>query len=37
MAAAELKWLTGVIDELRSGSLTWSGEGLREASKAFLP
>lgn len=37
MNAAELKWLEGVINELRSGTLTWSGEELRDASKAFLP
>ncbi len=37
LTAAELKWLEGVIEELHSGALTWSGEELREAAKAFVP
>lgn len=37
MTAAELTWLNGVIAELRSGALRWTGEELREAAKAFLP
>jgi len=37
MTAAELKWVSGVIDHLRSGALTWSGEELAEAAKSFLP
>ena len=34
--AAELNWVSGVIDELRSGALTWSGQELRDAATAFL-
>jgi DNA-binding PadR family transcriptional regulator len=34
--AAELNWVTGVIDELRSGALTWDGQELRDAATAFL-
>ena len=34
--AAELSWVDGVIDELRSGALTWSGEELVEAAQRFL-
>jgi len=33
---AELRWVSGVVDELRSGALTWSGEELAEAAQAFL-
>jgi len=36
ITAAELNWVAGVIDELRSGALTWSGEELAEAAQAFL-
>ena len=35
--AAELGWVSGVIDDLRTGALTWSEEELAEASQAFLP
>jgi DNA-binding PadR family transcriptional regulator len=35
-AAAELTWLNGVIDELRSGVLTWSEEELAAAARASL-
>jgi DNA-binding PadR family transcriptional regulator len=34
--AAELNWVTGVIDELRSGALTWDGQELRAAAMASL-
>jgi hypothetical protein len=33
---AELDWLCCVIDELGSGSLSWSFEELTEAAKQFL-
>jgi DNA-binding PadR family transcriptional regulator len=33
---AELNWVCAVIDELRSGSLTWNYEELAEAAKSFL-
>ena len=33
--AAELSWVCGVVDELRSGALTWSEEELVEAAKSF--
>ena len=36
MIESELKWVCGVIDELRSGSLTWNYEELAEAAKSFL-
>ena len=34
---AELAWLRGVIDDLRSERLTWSEEWLREIGAAFNP
>jgi hypothetical protein len=37
VTAAELGWVRGVVDDLRSSALTWSGEELAEASKGFLP
>jgi DNA-binding PadR family transcriptional regulator len=36
MTKAELDWLCNVIDELRSGTLSWSYEELAEAAKQFL-
>lgn len=36
MAQAELDWVRGVIDELRSGNLSWTEEELTEAARAFL-
>ncbi len=36
MMQAELDWLCSVIDELRSGKLTWSYEELAEAAKQSL-
>ncbi len=36
MTLAELDWLCSVIDELRSGTLSWSHEQLAEAAKQFL-
>ena len=36
VAAAELNWVCGIIDELRSGALTWSEEELMAAAKSFL-
>jgi DNA-binding PadR family transcriptional regulator len=36
MTAAELHWVQGVVDELRSGALTWNLEEITEASKAYL-
>jgi DNA-binding PadR family transcriptional regulator len=36
MTQAELDWLCSVIDELRSGTLSWSYEELAEAAKQFL-
>jgi DNA-binding PadR family transcriptional regulator len=37
VTAAELGWVSGVVDDLRSSALTWSGEELAETSRAFLP
>jgi DNA-binding PadR family transcriptional regulator len=34
---AELRWLRGVIDDLRAGRLTWSEQWLREVAERFLP
>jgi DNA-binding PadR family transcriptional regulator len=34
--AAELTWLRKVIDDLRSGALSWSGQELAEAAESFL-
>ena len=36
VTAAELAWLTGVLDDLRSGSLAWSGEDF-DPAKYELP
>ncbi len=33
IVSAELGWLTGVIDDLRSGALTWSQEMLAEVAR----
>lgn len=35
--AAELGWVSGAVEDLRTGALTWSGEELVEAMKSFLP
>jgi DNA-binding PadR family transcriptional regulator len=37
LLAAELGWVNGVIEDLRSGRLTWSEEWLRELASQFLP
>ena len=37
MLKAELRWVRGVIDDLRNGELTWSERSLREVAAAFLP
>jgi DNA-binding PadR family transcriptional regulator len=36
IAATELRWLDGIVDELRSGALTWTEAELAEAASAFL-
>jgi DNA-binding PadR family transcriptional regulator len=36
MTAAELSWVRGIIDELRSGALAWSEQELIEAAQSFL-
>ncbi len=36
MTQAELDWLCSVVDELRSGTLSWSYEELAEAAKQSL-
>ncbi len=36
MTKAELDWLCSVIDELRSGTISWSYEELVEAAKQSL-
>ena len=37
VTAAELNWLSGVVDDLRTGALTWSYEELAALAKSFLP
>jgi DNA-binding PadR family transcriptional regulator len=37
MLRAERDWLLGVIEDLKTGRLTWSEEWLREIAEAFLP
>lgn len=37
MLEAEISWVRGVIDDLRTGRLTWSQEWLREVAARFLP
>ncbi len=37
MTLAELDWVNRIVEELRSGTLSWSEEELVEAVKAFLP
>jgi DNA-binding PadR family transcriptional regulator len=37
VTAAEVKWVDGVVGQIRAGGLSWSGEELAEAAKAFLP
>jgi DNA-binding PadR family transcriptional regulator len=34
---AELDWLLGVIEDMKTGRLTWSEGWLREIAEAFLP
>jgi DNA-binding PadR family transcriptional regulator len=34
---AQLRWVRGVIEDLRSGQLDWSEEWLRETAARFLP
>ena len=35
MIRAELSWLAGVVDDLRTGALTW-GEEIAELAKASM-
>ena len=37
VTAAEVSWVSGVVEDLRKGTLTWSYEELTEAVKAFQP
>jgi len=37
LAAAELQWLEGIVDDLRSGALTWSYEQLSAMAQSYLP
>jgi DNA-binding PadR family transcriptional regulator len=37
MMAAELMWLGELLDDLRKGALSWSGEELARTSQQFLP
>jgi len=35
--AAELTWVRGVVDDLRTGALAWSQEELAGMARSFLP
>lgn len=37
VTAAEVSWVSGVIEDLRKGTLTWTYEELAETVKAFQP
>jgi DNA-binding PadR family transcriptional regulator len=37
VARAELDWVTGIVDELRTGDLTWSHDEIPELASQFLP
>jgi DNA-binding PadR family transcriptional regulator len=37
VTSAELDWVSGVIDDLRGGRLTWSNQQLAEVAKQFPP
>jgi DNA-binding PadR family transcriptional regulator len=37
VTAAELTWVSGVLDDLRTGALTWSEEELAAMAASFLP
>ncbi len=37
VAAAELIWVHGVVEEIRTGRLNWRGEELAELAKQFVP
>lgn len=37
VTAAEVSWVSGVVEDLRKGTLTWSYEELTETVKAFQP
>jgi hypothetical protein len=37
VATAEVTWVSGVIDDLRNGSLSWSFEEIVELAQHFLP
>jgi len=37
VTSAELEWVSGVLEDLRSGELTWSYEELAELVRHFLP
>jgi hypothetical protein len=37
IAAAELKWVNGVVDDLRAGRLGWKLEDFADIAKNFTP
>jgi len=37
VVAAELEWVDGIVDDLRSGRLTWNYEEFAEIAKRFTP
>ena len=37
VTSAELEWVSGVLEDLRSGELTWSYEELARLVRHFLP
>lgn len=36
ITAAELKWVSEIVDDLRTGALTWSYEELSEMARSYL-
>ena len=37
VTSAELEWVSGVVEDLRTGELTWSYDELAELVRHFLP
>jgi hypothetical protein len=37
VTSAELEWVRGIVEDLRTGRLTWSYEDLAELARHFLP
>jgi hypothetical protein len=37
ITSAELNWVDGILDDLRTGALTWKHDELAETAQSFLP